>query len=138
MEDGAGNKVDHVIGSRNGSNVGRVVRVVRGVKDQGAGPGVLLVPVDRNLDLAILHQQHLFPGMTMWRVRRHSRVERRDVHLKLLKRPGGIIKHRPELADAGGLWRKRVPVNRGGRKHRRLLGRGVGVDGGRLGSGGQG
>jgi hypothetical protein len=125
-------EVDDVVGGGREADVGGVVGIVGGEEDQGAGAGVLLAAVDGDFEVAFLDEQHLFPGMTMDRVRLHAGVERSDVDFELVHGYGWVVEDGPDLADGGGVRGERVPVDEGGGEDGGVLRRSVGADDGGL------
>src|SRR5437588_6170258 len=84
---GARNRpADHVIRGRRGADVLHVVHLIGGLKDDAAradAPGLAAL---KRFEGAFLDDQQLFVLMLMRRVRRLSRVQRRDMNLELVER----------------------------------------------------
>jgi hypothetical protein len=128
--DGIRVEIDDVIGGGPGAHVRDVVHVVRRDEAHGARPGALLFPVDRQLELPLLDEEDLLPGMMMRRVRGHPGIERRHVDLELLERRGGLVEDGAGEPDRGHLEPERIPGDhrrtQGSRPRRRRVGNGGG------------
>ena len=84
--------------------------------------------VDGDFEVALLDQEHLFPGMTMDGVRLLPGVEGGDVDFEFVEGTGRVVEDLAHLADGSGFRNERVPVDEGAGKDGRVFGRGVGSD----------
>ncbi len=108
-----GDEVNDVVGGGRGADVLRVVRIVGGEEDHGAGAGEVLDAVDGDFEVALLDQEYLFPGVAMDGVRLLAGIEGGDVDFELVEGAGGVVEDLARLAGSRGLGDQGVPIDEG-------------------------
>ena len=126
--DEVGDEIDDVISGGFVADVVEIVGVVRGEEDQVAGAGAVGLAVDVEFDVAVLDEEHFFPGVVVNGVGVHAGAEGGDVDFEFFEGGSGVVEDGAGQADGSGADGERIPIDEGGAED-------VGVGRGRIGDG---